>query len=201
MRPLRQAIRPNGARWILHLILTIVLMAGCAAGGGFGIYAAARMQDIGAGVVSLVILVGLEALIFSVEKKKISNLRWMYAKQQERFLALTADDLDRLDREAAASELRYKTFCLLQDYLYIPRAGLLLRYQEIAFWKTVRHSTNGMADAAWVEISEPDGMVWKVQVRLWKTYLSELDSFLAALHAHGFAQQHETPPQSTTSYR
>ena len=200
MKALRKVIRPSGALWITHLIVMILLMAACAAGGLFGCYTAWKTKDMGACAVSLAILLVLEAVIFFWEKRQISNLRWVCAKKQERYAALTSNDLDKLDAEAEGALQYYKTFCLLENYLYIPKAGILLRYRDIAFWKTVRHSTNGMADAAWVEISEKDGMVWKVKVRQWKQYLRDVDFFLDELQKHGFAQRKNPPAGSRMMY-
>ncbi|MBQ8926707.1 MAG: hypothetical protein IJ055_00345 [Oscillospiraceae bacterium] len=141
------------------------------------------------GVILALVTIGIFAGIIWGQRKTLRYEAWKRQKRQERLSALGESGLAAVCEELARTPVSYKTFVLLEQFLYIPSKGILLRYEDIAFWKTMRHSTNGIPDSVWVEISEADGFMEKVNVRQWRTYLKELDSFLEEMHRHGFGDQ------------
>lgn len=85
--------------------------------------------------------------------------------------------LERLEEEAKTTEAYYGTFYLLRDYLFVPKAHLLIEYRDIERFQNILHSTNHIKDGVFVEIYDRDKIKYRFRVREWKRYAEETDSF------------------------
>ena len=146
-----------------------------------GAYAMYEDGDRGGMTFMVVLAIGVSAALIWAECRSMKRSRQRAAHRAAHIAGLSDTDFERLEDEISLAEKRFKTFYLLQDYLYVPKERLLLPYDKIQMWKTVRHSTNGLPDSAWVDISEPDGCQYKVNVVQWKKYLQHLDDFIEEL--------------------
>ena len=82
-----------------------------------------------------------------------------------------AQDMLALESEIEGSEFRYKTFYLLDRYMYVPKAKLLIRYSDIREFKTIVHSTNGVNDSMKAEITDNFGIKYTANIKQWKDFL------------------------------
>ena len=182
MKDLQKKLRPSAGaavwshfyHWLFIIAVGVLGLVGC--------IAMIADDEIAGTVLVLAVLILLEVLMFLSWRKHARNTKEANARKAKRLDALTKFDLERLEDEISNGELRFKTFYLLNDYLYIPSQGLLIGYEDIGGWKTVRHSTNGVPDGAWVELTEPDGFLHKITVRQWRRYLMSLDEFVPQLN-------------------
>lgn len=173
---LYQKLSPKKSSVILNYVFAVVILAVLLILGLAFCYAAYEEGDMGAMTVSAIILMGLLALIGWAEIKSIKHKKQINRRKAERITNWTETDFEMLENEINSEELHYKTFYFLKDYVYVPKAALLLRYEEIGQWKTVRHTTNYIPDAAWVELTDTSGCMQKFNIRQWRQYLRDLDS-------------------------
>lgn len=162
-------------------ITTVVVLLLILAVGLFFCYTAYAEGDYGAMFVCTAILMGMVALIGWIELKAIKDKKLLNVRKAQRLEGLTEADFEALEQEISSTEMRYKTFYLLKDHVYAPKVALLLRYEEIGQWKTIRHSTNYIPDSAWVELTDTSGCMQKIVVRQWRKYLMELEDFVGEL--------------------
>lgn len=102
--------------------------------------------------------------------RKLKKLIAANRKKEERANALTEMELSSLEAHIAEAELRYKTFYMLDDYLYVPKIRLLIRYSEISGFANVLHKYNNVTDGMIMEITDTDGILYKAWVKQWKKY-------------------------------
>ena len=93
--------------------------------------------------------------------------------------------LERLEEEAQTAEKYFGCFYLLDEYLFVPKAGLLIRYEEIRKYNTVNHSTNGINDGVYVEIYDGENVKYRFSVNKWRDYQKEYNSFIDLLTEKG----------------
>lgn len=179
---LYQKLRPKKSDVILIYVYTAALMAVILILGIVFCYMAYAEGDRGAMTVSAVILMGLLALVGWFGKTNIRNTKQLTVRKGERIAGLTETDFEMLENEILTAEMRFKTFYLLEHYIYAPKVKLLLRYEEIGQWKTVRHTTNYIPDGAWVELTDTSGCMQKIVIRKWRQYLMDLDGFVGELN-------------------
>lgn len=86
-----------------------------------------------------------------------------------------------LESEIEGSEFRYKTFYLLDRYMYVPKAKLLIKYTDIREFKTIVHSTNGVNDSMKAEITDNFGIKYTVNIKRWKDFYIYRPLFLKDL--------------------
>lgn len=180
---LYQKLRSKKSSVVLNYIFAVVIMAILLIPGIAFCYMAYAEGDIGAMTVSAIILMGLVTLVGWLEIKSIRHKKQLNIRREERIKDLTESDFEMLENEILSTELRYKSFYFLKEYVYAPKAALLLRYEAIGQWKTVRHTTNYIPDAAWVELTDTSGCMQKINIRQWRQYLMELDSTNNELNA------------------
>lgn len=65
----------------------------------------------------------------------------------------------------------FKTFYFLNDYLYIPKAKLLIKYLDIQKFQPTIHSTNGIQDSVWIDLTDVENNKYRFYVKKWKDYL------------------------------
>ncbi len=175
-------IRPRKGQEIAMFIVYPLLFLTVMFCGGFCCIIFGSEEPVGALVCGAILLL-LLALIGWSSWKAIRNIQRLNELKAQRLNFLNAAELEALEEEIARTEFRYKTFYLLETYLYAPRGGVLIHYANIGSWRTVRHSTNFIPDSAWVELTDKSGVMQKVQVRQWRQYLKEHDDFMKELAA------------------
>lgn len=131
---------------------------------------------MGLAVTALVLIIGA-IVFFSVRKTRRMN-----AQKMKRLSALNYYDFTALEEQIAHTELMYKTFYLLDEYMYIPRAKLLIKYADIQNFQSIIHSTNGIKDGVKVKITDCDGIVYEAVVRQWRQYFINVDEFVETLN-------------------
>lgn len=108
-------------------------------------------------------------------------------------LSLDEYSLERLEEEAGAAVPYYKCIYLLGEYLFVPKAGLLLRYEEIEKYKTIYHSTNGAPDGVFVEVYDTEGIKYRFSVNRWRDYKREYYEFMGVLADKGVFKGEDAP--------
>lgn len=114
--------------------------------------------------------------------RKIKNTIALNLKREERLNALDEAQLSALDMEIESTQIKYKTFYLLEDYFYVPKYKLLIRYDEIREFKNIIHSTNGIKDSIFIVITDTDGLVFEISVKQWKEYYKYCNSTAEAVY-------------------
>ncbi len=104
-------------------------------------------------------------------KKTVPMKKRAEQKRQKIVESLSDEDFFRLDSQINGAEYFFKTFYFLEDHLYVPRGRLLIGYLNITNVNTIVHSTNGITDAAYVEITDEEGIVTKFSVAKWRDFL------------------------------
>lgn len=143
----------------------------------YGIYITASAGDMATAAVIAIICCFFAGLLLFWGIKDIKNTKLLNKKRRK-----IADDTDisvfeRLEEEIQHTEFRYKTFYMLEDYLYVPGAKLLIKYEDINFYRNIVHSTNGIKDGIRTEITDEDGLVFVFRVVKWRAYLKEMNEF------------------------
>lgn len=92
-----------------------------------------------------------------------------------------AQDMLALESEIEGTEFRYKTFYLLDRYMYVPKAKLLIKYTDIREFKTIVHSTNGVNDSMKAEITDNFGIKYTANIKQWKDFYIYRPLFLKDL--------------------
>ncbi len=177
-----RSIRPRKGQEIAMLIVYPLLFLTVMFCGGFCCIIFGSEELVGALVCGAILLL-LLALIGWSSWKAIRNIQQLNELKAKRLNSLNAADIEALEEEIARTPCRYKTFYLLESYLYAPRGGVLIHYADIGSWRTIRHSTNFIPDSAWIELTDKTGVMQKIQVRQWRQYLKEYDDFMKALAA------------------
>lgn len=101
--------------------------------------------------------------------------------------------LEKLEEEAGAAVPYYKCIYLLGEYLFVPKAGLLLRYEEIENYKTIYHSTNGAPDGVYVEVYDNEGVKYRFSVNRWRDYKRDYYEFMGVLADKGVFKGEDAP--------
>lgn len=95
-------------------------------------------------------------------------------KKAERAASLSEAELLSLEAQIERAELQYKTFYVLDDFLYVPKIKLIIPHSEIRGFVNVLHKTNGMNDGMKIEITDTDGLVYETWVKKWKEYYKDM---------------------------
>lgn len=87
-----------------------------------------------------------------------------------------------MDDQMAREEFWFDTFYQLEDYLYVPKARLLIRYVDIKLFKTVVHKTNGVKNGVHIEITDEEDLICQFYVKRWREYLEFQQTFMDKLN-------------------
>lgn len=110
-------------------------------------------------------------------KRQVKQYRGNLARLEQ----FDAQDMLALESEIEGSEFKYKTFYLLDRYMYVPKAKLLIKYTDIREFKTIVHSTNGVNDSMKAEITDNFGIKYTVNIKRWKDFYIYRPLFLKDL--------------------
>lgn len=111
----------------------------------------------------------------------VRKLREINNGRTQQLARLDMQQLLALQEEIETAELRYRTFYLLREYVYVPKARLLVRYEDIAGWETVPNTRHLRLTA---KITERDGTVHVIGLRQQRAYWQEYDSFRELLDSY-----------------
>lgn len=110
----------------------------------------------------------------------LGNAKRRNRKRAEQLEKLSKAELADLEKEMETAECRFGTFYLLEDYLCIPQAGLLLPYRKLKYIRAIHnYGRHGRRHQACVV--ETDSFIWVVKVRKWSRFLKEYEDFCAEL--------------------
>lgn len=138
----------------------------------------------------VLIFVGITGLIFyrlclDMVIKSLANEKRALVSRKRRLSGLDGYSLSRLEEEAGAAESYYDCIYLLDEYLFVPKAGLLLRYEEIKSYKSVHHSSHGVPNGVYVEICDTENIRYCFSVNRWRDYKREYCEFMVRLAGKG----------------
>ncbi len=137
--------------------------------------------DVVGGAVTSLVLAALTVLYLYATIKSLKKSRKRNAQRNKLINKLSYFELESLQEQINNSEPYFKTFYLLDEYLYVPSAKLLIGYGDIKEFKTIIHSTNGLNDAVKIKITDPDNAVFEFYVKKWKLYLEKYTAFMTLL--------------------
>lgn len=120
------------------------------------------------------------AKLFAI--KRLRRIKRGIDARRRKFESISETEYQRLDDEVSSAEFFFKTFYLLEDYLYIPKPRLLIRYTDIKSFRSVIHSTNGINDAVYIELTDREGNCFRFYVKKWREYLEFKDMFYDMLN-------------------
>lgn len=126
------------------------------------------------------VIVGIAAVIFYARfaKKWVKQAQRQIDKRFELIESIGDAEWNSMDDQMAAGDFWFDTFYQLEDYLYVPKAKLLIRYTDIKEFKTVIHSTNGRQDAVYIDLKDDEDLVTRFYVKRWREYLDFQQTFL-----------------------
>lgn len=128
----------------------------------------------------LVFIIGIGVYAF-FSIRKVRTTIALNRKREERLKALSEAQLAALDNEIENVQLQFKTFYLLENYFYVPKDKLLIRYDEIREFKNIIHSTNGIKDSMIIAVTDTDGLLFEINVKHWKEYYKYCNSTAEAV--------------------
>lgn len=126
-------------------------------------------------------------------------IKW--TKQEQRKIDKRFELIERIgdaewnsmDDQMARKEFWFDTFYQLEDYLYVPKERLLIRYTDIKLFKTVLHRTNGVQNGVHIEITDEEELISKFYVKKWREYLDFQQKFMDAMNEKKARQAMEQP--------
>ena len=137
----------------------------------FGVYHSEGLLSAAGLALVLMVCIGIYSF-FSLRKMK--RIITVNRKKAERVSSLSDAELLSLEARIERAEFQYKTFYVLDDFLYVPKIKLLIPHSEIRGFVNVLHKTNGMNDGMQIEITDTDGLVYETWVKKWKEYYKHL---------------------------
>lgn len=140
-----------------------------------------RNEDYGTLIPVGLISLGLFALILVIVIKSLKNEKRVLDGRRRLLDSLSECGLERLEEEAAASVKYFGCIYLLSEYLFVPKAGLLIRYEDIGNYKSVYHSTNGIPDGVFVEVYDRENVKYRFSVNKWREYKRDYSGYMSTL--------------------
>lgn len=125
--------------------------------------------------VSLALGAVLLYFLIKREKRKYDDLI-------EQFNEMGSSYFSELCNQALNAYLKYNTFCLLDDYIFIPGDMLLISYSNINEVQTIYHSTNFIYDGARFVIYTFAGKSFSIRVKQFRAFKREYDDFIFLLN-------------------
>lgn len=180
-----RALKPKWWVFILKIILTFIAFIPVTA-----MMIAAFCEYINSGNYTELFIVGitsiiLYAIIAVIVIKSLKNEKRALSSRSERLGLLDTASLERLEEEVQAAEFHFKSIYVLDNYLFVPKAGLLLDYGSIKSYKTIYHSTNSIPDAVFVEIFDINNVKYFFSVKKWREYKKGYYDFMELLEKKG----------------
>lgn len=174
-------IYPSTVSVTVSAVVVTVIVAAIAVFMIYGIYITISSGDAATAIVETIMCCLLIVLFLFFGIRDIKKTKSLNKKRREIAENTDISEFERLEEEIRNTEFRYKTFYMLEDHFYIPKAKLLIKYENINFYRSVIHSTNGIKDGIRIELTDDDGLVFVFRVVKWRVYFKELDEFTQQL--------------------
>lgn len=148
-----------------------------------------RNKDYGTlvpvGLISLVFYVIIAVMVI----RSLKNEKRYLDSRAQTLQSIDGYKLERLEEEAQTAEKYFGCFYVLDEYLFVPKAGLLIRYDEIRTFKTIYHSTNGVPDGVYIEVFDRENIKYRFSVNKWRDYKNSYNEFMDLLHGKGLGER------------
>ena len=172
---------PSKAKLVASTVVSVLLALVVIVGGTLSIILVKEQQSAwDVFLLSAFMIIFLGVLIFIGIRGHRRQLR-QYKGNLARLGCFDAQDMMALESEIDGTEFRYKTFYLLDRYMYVPKAKLLIKYSDIRGFKTIVHSTNGVNDSMKAEITDNFGIKYTANIKQWKDFYIYRPLFLKDL--------------------
>lgn len=172
---------PSKAKLVASAALSTLMALIVGVGGGLSVLLVKEQQSAwDMFVLSAFMIIFLGVLLFIGIRGYRRQIR-QYKGNLARLEQFDAQDMLALESEIEGTEFRYKTFYLLDRYLYVPKAKLLIKYTDIREFKTIVHSTKGVNDSMKAEITDNFGIKYTVNIKQWKDFYIYRPLFLKDL--------------------
>ncbi|WP_298485592.1 hypothetical protein [uncultured Ruminococcus sp.] len=172
---------PSKAKLVASAALSTLMVLIVGVGGGLSVMLVKEQQSAwDMLVLSAFMIIFLGILLFigiRGYRRQIRQYKGNFARLEQ----FDAQDMLALESEIEGTEFRYKTFYLLDRYMYVPKAKLLIKYTDIREFKTIVHSTNGVNDSMKAEITDNFGIKYTVNIKQWKDFYIYRPLFLKDL--------------------
>ena len=172
---------PSKAKLVTSAAISTLMALIVGVGGGLSVMLVKEQQSAWDMLVLcgfLIIFLGI-LLFIGIRgfKRQVKQYRGNLARLEQ----FDAQDMLALESEIEGSEFKYNTFYLLDRYMYVPKAKLLIKYTDIREFKTIVHSTNGVNDSMKAEITDNVGIKYTVNIKRWKDFYIYRPLFLKDL--------------------
>lgn len=147
------------------LLLTALGLLCC-----FGVYHSEGLLSAAGLTLVLVACIGTYSF-FSLRKMK--KMIAVNRKKAERVSSLSDAELLSLEAQIERAEFLYKTYYILDDFLYVPKIKLLIPHSEVRGIRNILHKTDGVNDGMQIEITDTDGLVYEAWVKKWRDYYKD----------------------------
>lgn len=116
--------------------------------------------------------------------KQIKQAARKIQKRQEMIKAMSEMEFYKLDSQLMENKYYFKTFYFLDEYMYVPRYRLLIKYTDIVSFRTkIRYSKHRAFElGASVELIDSDDLIYKIKIRQWDKYLKQREMVEIILH-------------------
>ncbi len=138
-----------------------------------------------AGLISLALYAVAAVMVI----KSLKNEKRSLDSRAQTLQSIDSYKLERLEEEAQTAEKYFGCFYVLDEYLFVPKAGLLIRYDEIGSFKTIYHSTNGIPDGVFIEVFDRENIKYRFSVNKWRDYKNSYNEFMALLNGKGLGER------------
>lgn len=122
-------------------------------------------------IIGAVIGLAAVAIYAWFARKWVKKASKAIQKRLDKANAISPEEYERLEYELSQAEFMFRTFYFLSDYLYIPKARLLIKYLDIQKLQPTIHSTNGIQDSVWIDLTDEEDNKYRFYVKKWKDYL------------------------------
>lgn len=172
---------PSKAKLVASAALSTLMVLIVGVGGGLSVMLVKEQQSAwDMFVLSAFMIIFLGILLFIGIRGYRRQIR-QYKGNLARLEQFDAQDMLALESEIEGTEFRYKTFYLLDRYMYVPKAKLLIKYTDIREFKTIVHSAKGVNDSMKAEITDNFGIKYTVNIKQWKDFYIYRPLFLKDL--------------------
>ncbi len=130
-----------------------------------------RQGDYGGMIFALAVIA---AVSFFMIRNALKNIKYRVnaAKQRMRIRnSMSYNEFAELETELKNTERFCGTFYFLEKFVYVPKARLLIEYENIRKITVIIHTTNGMKDGAKTVITDNNDVTYEFWVFNWKRFL------------------------------
>lgn len=107
--------------------------------------------------------------------KKIKMAARKIQKRHEMIESMSELDFYKLDSQVMEGWFYYGTFYFLDEYMYVPKKRLLIKYKDIIVFDTKlrgKRYFNYPCSEVYIILVDEEDLVYKIKVKKWKEYLN-----------------------------